>query len=105
MPRWLTGFLAGVGVGILAGLVTMFLTGPGHGSDVPAVVMFPIMRVLVAYFDLPVVAVAGVGLLQYPLYGAVAGLLKTWPRGIAVVVAVHVIAAVHTLSVLGLMSQ
>jgi hypothetical protein len=104
MPRWLTGALAGIGVGILAGLVTLFLTGPGHGSDVPAVVMFPIMRLLVAHVRLPVAVVAGIGLLQYPVYGAVTGLTKSRLRGLALVATIHVAAAVYTLYILGLMA-
>ena len=105
MPRWLTGSLIGVAVGILAGLVALLLTGPGHGSGIPAVVLFPIMRLLVAFVRLPAAVVMGVGLLQYPVYGAVIGLMKSPWRGLALVVTIHVAAAVYTLYVLGMLTE
>lgn len=105
MARWLIGLLVGAGVGGVALLLGILATGPGHGSGVPAVLLFPLPRLVAIYSEpVPLVAVA-VTLLQYPLYGAVAGRLRSWPRGLGLVIAFHVAAAALALYDLGMLTR
>lgn len=100
--RWLSGLLVGALVGGIAFLIGMFSVGPGNGSEVPSVLLFPFTRLLSAYFDPGMAVLVGVALAQYPLYGAVIGLSRPLRLGLACIVAVHVAAAALALYVLGL---
>jgi hypothetical protein len=100
MKRWLIGLLVGAGVGGVAYLLAILATGPGHGSGVPALLLFPFNRLLAEYFDPSMLVAAGVASLQYPVYGAVTGLFKSLGRGLTCVIAIHVAAAALALYVL-----
>jgi hypothetical protein len=102
MARWFGGLLLGAVVGGIAFLIALWFIGPGNGYDVPAVLLFPFTRLVSAYFDVGAPVVMGVGLLQYPIYGAVIGHL--WPsrRGPVCIIAIHVAASALALYILGI---
>lgn len=104
MTRWTNGILIGAAVGGMAFLLAILLTGPGHGSGIPAVVLFPFITLVSAFVDVGPVVPVGVALLQYPVYGAVTGLLKSRRRGIALAIAIHMMAAALALYDRGLMT-
>lgn len=95
----------GVGVGMLFTLPALLLAfisaGGGHGDYLWAKVFFPYSMILLPGLSgevgepcgLSAILVLGVGLLQFPLYGAVLGASASSFRRMAMVVAI--ILAVH----------
>ena len=70
--RVLFGGIAGLGVGALASGVAISAAGAGHGTYLPAALLFPIpMLISVSLGTIGAVA-AVIGLAQYPLYGVAA---------------------------------
>lgn len=100
MPRWLSGFLVGTLVGGIAFLIGLFFIGPGHGSDLPASLLFPFNRVLKAYTLLPAPFLAGAFALQYPLYGALIAVSRPRRLGLLGVVVLHGLAVALVLMTL-----
>jgi hypothetical protein len=73
MQRWLIGVVAGAVFGALATLLAAGAAGAGHGTYVPAAILFPYtmsISALMGTIALPLIALA---FLQYPIYGWLMG--------------------------------
>ena len=101
MKRWLPWIIAGVLFGALAAFVAVGAAGAGHGTYVPAAVLFPytmFFSVLVGSIAPVLVALA---LVQYPVYGALLALVRSSTRiwfGLGCVHAVSVTAALFVMA-------
>jgi hypothetical protein len=73
--RQVIGAILGVVIGSAAGCVLLFCAGAGHGSYLPAKLLFPLPMALTGItgsITRPLLIIAG---LQYPLYGLLVGWL------------------------------
>ena len=102
------GTLAGVGTGTLIAVPAIFSAmisgGAGHGSYIAARLLFPFSMLLTRLEGSIGPIALGVGLLQFPLYGALIGrtlALKTC-RTFCLLAAMHLVAALACFS--GLLS-
>lgn len=100
-----TGAIAGLAVEFLAIIAAFASSGAGHGSYVATRLLFPFSSLLMLIEGEIGPLGIGVGLLQYPLYGAVVG-LGIGSRHLRLPIAlgvIHLIAAIACFS--GLLSD
>lgn len=97
MTRWLGWTIAGLCFGVLAALVAAGAAGGGHGTYVPAAILFPFtMSISALVGKIPTVLVA-LALAQYPIYGVLVALAKRSTRVWAGLVCVHGVSAAAAL--------
>lgn len=65
----LVGFVVGAVVGALLVGLTVIAAGGGHGSYVPAIVLFPYSMALAVPLGSIAPPLVGLAILQYPAYG------------------------------------
>ena len=88
LQRAVVGIVVGCLVTIPAVVVAIGSAGGGHGSDLVAKFLFPYVFLLHSNND---ATYAWLGLLQYPVYGAILAFCgKRW-NGATVVILVHVV--------------
>src|SRR6266404_697210 len=68
--RW---WLGGAGVGLVAGVFAGWLAGGGHGTCLPAILLFPYAMGGALALGTSDPALLAVALIQYPVYGALIG--------------------------------
>ena len=101
--RWVPALVAivlGLLLTPLAAVFALGSAGGGHGSSVPALVLFP-FAMLLGFLDAASPIVRLVALIQFPLYGVLSALLSLraaspW-RAIARIGMVHVVAVLAAL--------
>jgi hypothetical protein len=100
MTTMLMGTAAGSVIGAVAALAAVLSGGAGHGSYVAARALFPFSLLLTRVEGSIGSAAICVGLLQFPLYGALIGSAITRKAGrvVFVLAAAHFIAAVACFS-------
>jgi hypothetical protein len=92
MKPWLGWTIAGAFLGVLAAFVAVGAAGAGHGTYVPAAILFPFTMSLSALSGIITPVLMVLGLAQYPLYGASVGLAKSSTRVWVGLACVHVAA-------------
>jgi hypothetical protein len=97
------GALASTGVGLIAVIVAVITAGAGHGTYVPAEILFPYTMLSTAFLGRVTAAFAIVALVQFPLYGALVGSVRSSRlrlRAVAILVAIHVAVALCSMVLL-----
>jgi predicted lysophospholipase L1 biosynthesis ABC-type transport system permease subunit len=95
----LIGVVCGLVVGAIAGLISVAAAAGGHGTDVPAALLFPFSTILATWFGSFTPVAVAVALAQFPLYGLLA---SRWRRSSLTfcVAGVHILAiALATIAV------
>lgn len=95
--------MVGAGLGFAALFFVVTAAGAGHGTYLPAKILFPYTMLSTALFDEVTVPFSLLALVQFPLYGAIAGSVRA-PRptrsALSAAVVIHGIAALGALIVL-----
>jgi hypothetical protein len=73
MRSSLIGFVIGIGVCILGLLVAVWATGAGHGTYLPAKILFPFAMLAGVFGHSITLFYAVLAVLQFPVYGLILG--------------------------------
>jgi hypothetical protein len=79
--KWLLGAIIGLGFGAVAIWMATAAAGGGHGTYLPAAILFPYSMVISAFLGNIPRALVVLAFVQYPIYGAVAALVQSPRRG------------------------
>ncbi len=93
MRQWIAWTIAGLIVGAMAAYIAVVAAGGGHGSYLPAAVLFPISMSLATWVGSITPVLMGIGLVQYPLYGSIVALLRPPRRTLIWIVCGHIAIA------------
>lgn len=97
MARWLVWTIAGLCFGGLAALVAAGAAGAGHGTYVPAAILFPFTILFSALVGSNPPVLIALALAQYPIYGVLVARAKRSTRVWAGLVCVHGVSAAAAL--------
>lgn len=95
--RRLIAVVAGTAVSILFGAISFFATAGGHGTYVPAAVLFPAAMLLAIQLGVVANSVLSLAAVQWPLYGLTFAVAVGAGRG---KVAMIWLAVLHSLLVI-----
>ena len=93
MRTWLLWATSGAVLGAVAAIFVVMAAAAGHGTYLPAALLFPFTMLLALGLDTispPLVALA---LAQFPIYGVILAKLRGSPQAQQYVLATHVISA------------
>jgi hypothetical protein len=100
MKRWLPWIIAGVLFGVLAALVAVGAAGAGHGTYVPAAVLFPYTMFFSVFVGSIAPVLVALALVQYPAYGALVALVRSSARVWFVLGGLHAVSVIGALFVM-----
>jgi hypothetical protein len=95
--RWFTWTFTGLIAGALAAFVAVSAAGGGHGTYLPAAILFPFTMLISAVLGRIPACLAAVALVQFPIYGLLLAIDQS-PRRLWVgVLCFHVVFAAAAL--------
>ena len=98
-PSGRRGLAVGSALGFAALVVALAAAGSGHGSDVPAKLLFPYTMLSTLVSGVITIPSMVLTLVQFPLYGALVGRVRSDHRRavVTVLIAVHAMTALCAL--------
>ena len=107
-PVWVFGFwkpvIGSIIIGVLALALTFLFAGAGHGTYLPAKLLFPYTMLSTVLFGSISDSFVIIAVVQFPVYGLILGLAaRTYNFGFAakVIAVVHVVCSVLCLLLVG----
>jgi hypothetical protein len=95
--RWLSWVLGGLLIGAVASVVAVSAAGGGHGTYLPAAILFPFTMAASAVIGRVPAALVAVALLQFPVYGSLVAISARTNRACVGLAGVHTAVAVAAL--------